>query len=58
MVPSDTMRASSQGGSFQVRLKLGPLDPVSEVHGSFSNRDLHFAFERQLRETRITDMFW
>ena len=40
MVPSCTMKVSSQGGGIEVGSAQGPLDPVSEVHGVFSNRDL------------------
>lgn len=40
MVPSCTMKVSSQGGSIEVSSAQGPLDPVSEVHAVFNNRDL------------------
>lgn len=38
MAPSDTMKANSQGDLKSVPA-LGPLGPVSEGHGFFSNRD-------------------
>lgn len=40
MAPFDTSTASFQGGGITVNSSLGPLGPVSEMHGFFSNRDL------------------
>lgn len=37
---SGTMKASPEGGSFLDRSSSGPLDPVSDARGIFSNRDL------------------
>lgn len=35
-----TRKASAQGGGFHARLRSGLLDTVSEMHGTFCNRDL------------------
>ena len=40
MVPSGTMKASPQGGDFQVTSSPGPLCPELEVHGAVNERDL------------------
>lgn len=34
---------------FQVRSRLGPLGPISEVYGAYINRDLPSTSERQLK---------
>lgn len=39
-VLSGTMKFSPQGGDFQVRSSLGPLGPVSEGRGVFTDRDV------------------
>lgn len=45
MAPSGTMKTSPQRIGFQVRSSLGPLDPESDVHSIFSNRELPFIWE-------------
>ena len=40
VAPSGTMKTSPQRIGFQVRSSLGPLDPESDVHSIFSNREL------------------
>lgn len=50
--PSDTMRASPQGGDFS--LFLFPPRPVPKAHGAFSNRVLLSSTERQPRTMSIT----
>lgn len=37
IAPSGTMKGSSLAGSFQGRFHSGTLDPMSEVHGVFSD---------------------
>ena len=54
MGPSGTLKASPQGGGFQDRSSPGSLDPVSRVHGVFSNRELPSTFGRQPRAAAIT----
>ena len=55
-MPSGTGKGSCQEGSFHVRSSSCPLDPVSEVRGVFSNRDLPSTsggWEGQLRTVAI-----
>ena len=40
VVLAGTMKACLRGEGFQVRSSSGPLSPVCEVHGVFSNRNV------------------
>lgn len=53
-LPSNT-KTSPQGGSFETRSSSGPLGPVSEMHGIFSNKDLPCASVGNQMQPR---MFW
>ena len=56
MVPSCSMKASPQDGSFRVRPSSGPLGLISEVHGIFSNRDLPVTSGRQPKPLAIVSL--
>lgn len=52
---SETMKFSPQGRGFPVRCSLGPVGPVSEGHGVFTNRGLLSMSGVQPRTTAVRD---
>lgn len=55
---SHTLKASPEGGGFNVRSSSGALGLVSKAHGVFSNRDLLSTSEKQPRAIAIAYTFY
>lgn len=55
--PLDILRASPQGGGFQVSFSFIPPNPVSKVHGVFRSRVLHLSSRWQPEDKDSSSLY-